>query len=143
MKRNKMAKRRKALDVPEFKVPPPVYTEQGVDLGKDISRAFMRLQLGSTAGRWFQLSPFEPRVNDLRPRVEADLAALTAGLDDFQSGVRELPKDRLDLSSYADALSEAVRHCEHRNYEDTAYAKREAKCLDCGRYFTRPRGLFG
>lgn len=77
-----------------------------------------------------------------RPDPWTGLGDLLASIEDMESGVRELPEPPQDMTSYHDAFRAAAKACRHENYEDTMYAKREARCNDCGRYFTKPRSLF-
>ena len=99
------------------------YSFMGMDLGSDVSH--------------FPADKVEQAV---KADPWAALDDVLVGLDDMESGVQELPEGIIDPTKYADAFYVAAKNCKHSNYEDTTYAKREAKCLDCGKYFKRSSG---
>lgn len=108
--------------------------------GKSIMQKYMASYLGMdlssvSFGRPEKGGPDDPT----RPKPDpyAALDPLLVTLDDMESGVKELPEGTIDRTKYADAFYLAAKSCQHSNYEDTMYAKREAKCLDCGKYFKR------
>lgn len=113
-------------------------------------RAYLRFPSASYAGVSFDEAgsmPAKPHMptTDWRGHINEQVESVLRDkhVDDMESGVQELPAGTPDMTSYADAFAAAAKACQHRDYEDTMYAKREAKCNDCGKYFKRPKGMFG
>lgn len=103
----------------------------------------LRDYLAETAEKDRQRS--ESRKASLGNAVEAQVEALTAGLD--WHGGAEMPLPEPDLTSYRDAFASARANCRHDNAIETLH-EREWVCDDCSRVIgrdemRRARGWWG
>lgn len=105
----------------------------GMDLGSMFSRTFTFTFNGEPLSGAAESSTSKPRT--LKDRVADDLRSL--GIDPTKAGGAELPRPAPDLTAYADALTEAIKTCPHRDVEDTIHSRGEYQCMDCGKYLSR------